>query len=64
MELGGTANWKDWIMAKKVYRKPVLKTTKIKLGVFGSYGGNPNDDTTKTMPVPTEVIGDLHLRME
>lgn len=50
-------------MAKKIYRKPVLKTTRIKLGVFGNYQGNVGD-ITATMPVPVEVIEGLDLRME
>ncbi len=62
-ELRDWANEKDIAMRKKEYRKPVLKTKKIKLGVFGSYSGR-DQDTGDLMPVPIEVIDKLDLRME
>lgn len=48
---------------KKQYRKPVLKTRKMDLGVFGDYSdqgpGGRNSDQG-----PVRIIEDLNLKME
>ena len=46
---------------KKPYKKPVLKTHKIELGVFGDYG---NGDGGKIDPSPVDIIRDLRFHME
>ncbi len=46
---------------KKPYQKPVLKTNKIELGVFGDYGGGKGGEID---PSPVDVIRDLQLHME
>ena len=53
-------------MEKKTYSKPGLKTRKIELGVFGTYGnGNPDGGRGGgNAPLPVDVIRDLNLHME
>ena len=45
---------------KKYYKKPLLKSRKIELGVFGDYGrsGGPID------PSPLPILDHLDLHME
>jgi hypothetical protein len=51
-------------MEKKTYGKPELKTRKIELGVFGTYGNGGGPDDRNTGPVPIDRVRDLDLHME
>ena len=51
-------------MEKKNYSTPELKTRRIELGVFGDYTNPGPDSRDKILPVPTDVLQDLHMRME
>ena len=51
-------------MNKKTYTTPELKTRKIDLGVFGSYGDSANGSGDKVIPNPVDVIHNLDLHME
>ncbi len=51
-------------MAKKTYQKPVLKSRKIELGVFGSYNDGKKINGDNTTPIPVDVIRRLNLHME
>jgi hypothetical protein len=46
---------------KKNYRKPVLNTRRLELGVFGDYG---SDRGGNVPPTPVSVIEGLRLHME
>jgi len=52
---------REIVPQKKNYKKPVLQSRQIKLGVFGDYGDG-SDDAKYVGPV--DAIKDLHLHME
>jgi hypothetical protein len=51
-------------MEKKKYTTPELKSRKIDLGVFGSYGDSANGGGDKNIPIPVDIVRNLGLHME
>ncbi len=60
---------RGFLVKKKTYNKPDLKSRKLELGVFGDYGngagsGHDTGNTTPTKASTVEVVENLGLRME
>jgi hypothetical protein len=49
---------------RKIYSTPILRSQRIKLGVFGDYGQEGGGGGTNIDPVPIKIIDTFELHLE